>query len=151
MKTIKVKPVEIIGECQANLTLEDEFQIRGVMLENPRQSSLCLMALSHLPPIVIQLQRETRCFTHVTCPDCLGRLESENRVVFLLGHADKWELCQAISAYERLCGECEEPKLARHLKEEALRHQNQGEYSLALHKMTAALEALKQAILKKEV
>jgi hypothetical protein len=151
MRTIKVKPVEITGECQANLTLEDEFQIRGVILENPRQSNLCLIALSHLPPIVTQLQRETRCFTHFTCPDCMSHLEPEMRVVFLLGHADKWDLCQVRSAYDRLCGECDEPELARRLKEEALYHQDQGEYPQALHKMTAALEALERAFPKQEV
>ena len=151
MRTIKIKPVEIIGNCAAHLTLDDEFQIEGVTLKNPRQSKICLRAISYFPPIVVQLQRETRCFTHFTCPDCLSHLEPGHRVVFLLGHLDKWELCQAMSAYDRLCGECEEPEPARQLRDEALRHQDQGEYAQALQKMTAAVEALKRAIPKEEV
>jgi uncharacterized repeat protein (TIGR04076 family) len=151
VRTINVKPVEIAGNCRANLSLEDEFQIRGMQLENPRQSKLCLQALSHLPPVVTQLQRETHCFAHVMCSDCLSRRGPENGVLFLLGHADKWELCQAMSAYDRLCGECEEPQATRQLKAEAIQHLDRDEYSQAVHKMKAALEALKQAIALEEV
>jgi uncharacterized repeat protein (TIGR04076 family) len=151
VRTINVKPVEIAGNCRANLTVEDEFQIRGMQLENPRQSRLCLQALSHLPPIVTQLQRETHCFAHVICSDCLSRQGLENGVVFLLGHADKWELCQAISAYDRLCGKCEEPQTTRQLKAEAIQHLDRDEYSQAVQKMKAALEALKRAIALEEV
>jgi uncharacterized repeat protein (TIGR04076 family) len=151
VRTINVKPVEIAGNCRANLTVEDEFQIRGMQLENPRQSRLCLQALSHLPPIVTQLQRETHCFAHVICSDCLSRQGLENGVVFLLGHADKWELCQAISAYDRLCDEREEPQTTRQLKAEAIQHLDRDEYSQAVQKMKAALEALKRAIALEEV
>jgi hypothetical protein len=113
MKTIKVKPVEIIGDCRANLTLDDEFQIKGMRLENPRQSNLCFLALAHLPPVVAQLQAGNFFFAHVCCPDCVSRLECEHRVTFLLGHADKWELCQAMSEYRRLCRQVgEEPERA---------------------------------------
>lgn len=144
MKTIKVKPVEITGNCRANLTLDDEFQIEGMRLENPRQSSLCFLALGHFPPIVSQLQSENHFLAHVVCPDCLSRLDQENRVVYLLGHADKWELCQAISEYRRLCGECEEPEVAKQLRVEATQHQNRGEYAEATRKMAAALAELKR-------
>ena len=146
MRTINIKPVEIIGNCRANLTLDDEFQVDGVRLINPRQSNICLGALSHLVPIVQQLQRETRCFAHAICPDCLSPVEPETRAVFLLGHADKWELCQALSAYDRWCGECQEPDLARRLKEEAIQHQRRDEYSKAVEKMQAALEELKRVM-----
>jgi len=147
VRTINVKPVEIAGNCRANLTVEDEFQIRGMQLENPRQSRLCLQALSHLPPIVTQLQRETHCFAHVICSDCLSRQGLENGVVFLLGHADKWELCQAISDYCRLCRECAaEPVSARRLTMEALRYQKEGDFEKATEKMTAAVSELKRVV-----
>lgn len=145
MRTINIKPVEIIGHCRANLTLDDEFQIEGVKLENPKKSNLCAFALSYVPPIVMQLQRERRFFAHASCMDCT-RLARENRVSFLLGHADKWELCQAISEYDRLCGRCEEPEVARRLKEEAIQHQDRDEYSEATRKMKAALEELKRVV-----
>ena len=145
MKTINVTPVEIIGNCRANLRLGDQFQITGMNLKNPQQSNLCFLALGHFPPIIAQLQKGKRFFAHLSCPDCLSRLDQENGVVFLLGHADKWALCQAHSAYSRLCGACDEPEVARQLKAEACRCQKQGDYTLATQKMTAALEALKQA------
>ena len=146
MKTINVRPVEISGRCRANLTLDDEFQIRGTRLENPRQSNLCCLALAHLPPIISQLQRENHFFAHVCCPECLSLPDRENRVVFLLGHADKWELCQAISKYRRLCRQYgEEPQAARQSKAAASQYQKQGDYSTALEEMSAALEQLKGA------
>ena len=145
MKTINVKPVELIGNCRANLTLGDEFQIRGMNLENPNQSNICFLALGHFPPIVSQLQSGNHFFAHVTCPDCLSRLDRENRVVYLLGHADKWELCQALSTYDRLCRQyAEEPEVARELRAVAIQYQDQGEYSKATQKMKAALEELKR-------
>lgn len=100
MRTIKVKPVEIIGHCRANLTLDDEFQIEGTALVNPRQSNVCISALSHLPPIISVLQRGRRLYAHTACQECTG-LGRENRVVFLLGHADKWGLCQMLSEHRR--------------------------------------------------
>lgn len=154
MKIINVKPVELIGSCRAKLTLDDEFQIKGMNLENLRGSKLCFLALGHLPPIISQLQRGDQFFAHATCPDCLSRLDRENCVVFLLGHADKWALCQAISEYRRLCrhvqhvedpGRAKEPETSRQLKIAAIRYQKQGEYSKAAQKMTAAVEELKRA------
>ena len=101
MHTINVKPVQIIGHCRARLTPDDEFQVAGVNVVNPQQSAICIRALSYLPPAIRQLQRGTRFFTHVTCPDCTT-LKQQNCVVFLLGHADKWMLCQQLSKYDRL-------------------------------------------------
>jgi hypothetical protein len=167
MKTINVRPVELIGNCRAHLTPDDEFQIQGMKLENPRQSNLCFLALSHFPPIVSQLQRGKCFFAHVACPDCLARLEQENRVVFLLGHADKWTLCQAISEYRRLetrfleeTGSLtqgrplaglvrplggKEPEISGQLRIAAIQDLKQGEYGKATQKMLAALEELKRA------
>lgn len=144
MRTINIRPVEIIGRCPADLTPGDEFQIKGMRLENPKRSNLCFLALSHFLMMIWQLQSESRFFSHASCPGCTMRLDQENRVVFLLGHADKWELCQAISEYRRLCREREESERARELKVEAIEHQNRGEYAKALQRMKAALEELKR-------
>jgi hypothetical protein len=147
MRTIKVKPVEIIGQCRANLSPDDEFEIEGMRLKNLEPCNLCFLALGQLPPIISQLQCGKHFFAHATCPDCQSRLDKENHVVFLLGHADKLELCQAISEYCRLCRACEkEPVVSRRLTAEALRYQNQGDYSTATQKMTAALAELKRVI-----
>lgn len=148
MQTINVKPVEIIGRCRANLTLDDEFQIKGMRLENPQHSNLCFLALAHLPPAVAQLQADNYFFAHVCCPDCLSRLDCEHRVTFLLGHADKWELCQAISEYRRLSKQFgEEPELAHELEELAIRYQKRGEYAKAVETMTEAVAELKRILI----
>jgi hypothetical protein len=144
MRTIYVKPVEIIGNCRANLTLDDEFQIIGMKLENPRQSHLCFMALGHFPSIISQLQQDNHFYAHAICPECLSHLGIENRVTFLLGHADKWELCQAISEYHRLWKQRPESEIARQLRQEAAQHQKQGKYAEATQKIKAALAELKR-------
>ena len=147
MKTIKIKPVEIIGNCRANITFDDEFQIEGMRVKSTGPCNLCFMALGNLPPIVSQLQCGNHFFAHASCPDCLSDIDHPNHVVFLLGHADKWELCQAISEYCRLCRNCAtEPVSTRRLTTEALRYQKEGDYENATLKMTAALAELKRIV-----
>lgn len=146
MRTIKIKPVEITGICRANLTLDDEFQIKGVGLENPRQSRICIHALGHFPPIILQLQRGHHFFAHATCPDCLALQNGENCVLFLLGRADKWDLCQVMSEYRRLCEQYPEPETARQLRIKATQHQKRGEFSEATRRMKSALAELKRLI-----
>jgi hypothetical protein len=145
MKTILLKPVEIIGRCPANMSPDDVLQIKGMNLLNPEEHNACFLALSHFPPMVWQLQSESRFFSHASCPGCTSELEQENRVVFLLGHEDKWDLCQVISKYLKLRKKVGETKEAMALRDEAIRLQNRGEYSEALDPMRRALEELKRA------
>jgi hypothetical protein len=144
MKRVRIKAVEVIGRCPADLTPEDQFEIAGMRLENPGGSGLCFLALSHVPISLWQLQSEARFFAHATCPGCITRREEENRVTFLLGHADKWELCRRISAYLTLSRQGEEPERARRLKEAAIEHQERGEWGEATERMGAALKAFER-------
>jgi hypothetical protein len=112
-------------------------------LENPNGNPICFLALSHLPVSTWQLQSGSRFFAHSSCPGCITDLDNENRVVFLLGHEDKWELSKTISEYLRLSKRYEEPEQALQLKTEAINHQNNREFPQALNKMIAALEVLK--------
>ncbi len=147
MKTIKIKPVEIIGNCRAGISLADEFQIEGMRLKISGPCNLCFLALSNFGPIVSQLQCGNHFFAHANCPDCLSDIDHPNHVVFLLGHADKWELCQAISDYCRLCRDCaSEPVSAQRLTMEALRYQKEGDFAKATEKMTAAVTELKRVV-----
>ncbi|MFQ5575412.1 MAG: tetratricopeptide repeat protein [Anaerolineae bacterium] len=146
MNTITIKPVEITGNCRANLTPDDEFYITGMALENPCQSRLCYLALGHFPPIIAQLQQGSQFYAHAACPDCLSRPDRENCVTFLLGHADKWELCRAISDYHRLRRRYPEPETARHLRAQAIRRQQQGQYAEAVQTMQAALAEMKSSL-----
>ena len=146
MKTILLKPVEIIGHCPAGLMPTDELKISGMNLTNPEQSRICFLALSHFPPSIWQLQSESRFFSHVTCPGCITDMDHENRVVFLLGHEDKWDLCLVISDYLNLSHQYGEPTRAICLKEQAIRLQNQGLHSKALRPMREAVKELKRAV-----
>jgi hypothetical protein len=144
MRIINVKPVEIVGACPAGLKLTDEFQIAGMRLENPGNSTLCLLAVSQIPigQGIWQLQTGEGFFSHVTCPGCIRGPERENRVVLLLGHADKWQLCQAISRYLSLRQKYGEPESAVKLRNVAIGQQNRGDYSAATETMKAAVEEL---------
>lgn len=146
MNTINIKPVLIIGDCPAGLTLNDQFQVEGMGVVNPEGSTLCFLAIAQMPvgQGVWQLQSGVRFFSHFSCPGCTSHLDAENRVVFLLGHADKWELCQHISEYLRLCKQYSEPEEAKQFKEAAILHQNRGEYAEATRQMELALQALKK-------
>ncbi|HEX7542299.1 MAG TPA: hypothetical protein VF352_09225 [Anaerolineales bacterium] len=146
MKMINIRPVEIIGSCPAHLTQGDEFQIDELKLVNSGNVRICFLAISHLPPSVWQLQSEGRFFAHVSCPGCTRQLAEENRVVFLLGHTDKWDLCQAISEYRRLTRERPEPESAQQLRTQAMQAQCDGDFSQAALKMKAALDELKKRI-----
>jgi len=150
VKTIRIRPIELIGHCPARLSLNDGFQVAGMNLENPQGSRLCFLAFSHFPMTVWQLQSESRFFSHASCPGCISRLEEENRVVFLLGHSDKWSLCQVISEYLRLCRRVKEPDAAARLKAEAIQHQENHEFAAAEQKMQLALTELKRAVAKAE-
>ena len=145
MKALLVRPVEIMGCCPAALTLESEFQIDGMNLTQADGFSVCFLAVRHFPPSVWQLQGGSRFFAHISCPGCTTCLEKENRVIFLLGHADKWELCQAISEYRRIVRQHPESKKARQLRLEAMQAQADGDFSLATRKMLAASSTFKQA------
>jgi hypothetical protein len=147
MKTINIKPIQILGICPAGLMLEDEFQIDGMRLENPNGSKICFLALSQIPigQGIWQLQSEERFFSHVSCPSCTLRPDQENRVTFLLGHTDKWKLCQLISEYLILSKLHGESVAARQAKEEAIAYQNQGDYLQASQQMENALEELKRS------
>ena len=145
MKTILLKPVEIIGRCPANLSPDDVLQIKGMKLENPGMNNVCFLALSHIPPMVWQLQSESRFFSHASCPGCTSELEQENRVIFLLGHEDKWDLCQVISDYLKHRKQFGETKRSAVLRDEAIRLQDQGNYAEALHPMREALKELQRA------
>lgn len=144
MKKVKITPVAFIGNCPANLDEEDEFQILGLNVENPGQHKLCFLAFTHFPIMVWQLQSEERFFSHASCPGCTSGMDEENRVVFLLGHADKWGLSQAISEYLSLLKRRREPEEAKLLKEEAIRHQERNEYTEASEKMHLALEIMRE-------
>ena len=146
MSVVAVCPVEVIGSCPAGITTTDEFEIADMALLNPAGHRVCFMAVAQLPigQGVWQLQSGERFFSHVSCPGCSSDPERENRVVFLLSHADKRELSHAISEYLRLWRRHVEPDTARRLKEEAIHFQSRGDYTAAARHMASAVEQMRR-------
>ncbi len=109
-----------------------------------RMEKGCFLAVSHFPVSIWQLQHNDQFFAHVSCPGCTTELENENRIIFLLGHADKWELAQLISEYRRLTRKTTEPGMAIRLRLEAMQAQTEGDFSRAAYKMKLALNEVKR-------
>jgi len=143
MNRLKIKPVEINGVCPAQLELDSEFDIMDKRLENPVASPICFLAFSHLPISVWQLQSGERFFAHVSCPGCITDMEHENRVIFLLGHSDKWQLSQLISAYLSSSKQWGETAKAKQYKDEAIILQGKQDFAGAATLMEQAVAALK--------
>ena len=146
MTIIKIKPIRVTGQCRANLTLNDEVQIRGVNVENPGQNRMCYNAFSHFAPTIATLQRGKQFSAVMTCPDCILQEQNGACVDFLLGHADKWKLCEAMAEYRQLCEHCLEPELARRLRTAATQNQQCGEFAAATNKMEAAVTIMREAV-----
>lgn len=140
---INIKPVEIIGNCPAQLRLSDLIQIEDLKIINSQNCGLCFLALNHIPILIWKLQSNLSFFAHSSCPGCTLSLQAENRVIFLLGHRDKWDLCQYISEYRRLGRMYGESTDAKSLKEIAIQLQSKGQYLEATLQMEVALKELK--------
>lgn len=145
MQRIQISPVEIIGNCPAELKVGDVLQIEGMRIINPEKNKLCFLMLSQIPNVIWQLQSDQRFFSHVSCPGCTLSLQMENRVVLLLGHADKWELCQLISEYRRLIKLRGENQRATKLIERAIQLQNESQFTKATKVMRQAIDAVHES------
>ncbi len=139
------QPVEIHGTCPAGLTISHRWAVRGMSLvaASVDDGRICLAATSHWLPSLWQLQGGRRFFAHTSCPGCMVPGGSENRVVFLGGHADKWGLCRVISAYLRAVRVMGENEAARACKLRAMEMQDQGDYRGARRQMVQALRAVR--------
>lgn len=142
MQKISIKPVDIIGTCPISLGLNDLIQIEEMKVLNPDQNNICFLAICQFPPMIWQLQAGKRIFSHSSCPGCSSSLKNENRVIFLLGHVDKWNLCLSISRYLRLIKQQGEPDKAKRLKLEAIEYQNSNDFDLALKRMNEAIKII---------
>ena len=144
----RIRVAAVRGACNARLEVGDTFQLESLSITPRGNDRVCFLAVSQLPigQGVWQLQSEERFFSHVSCPGCIAGPERENRVVFLLGHADRWRLCQLISEYLELSKSAGEPEAARQLSQEAIAHQKRGEYDEAAHKTELALQELRRAL-----
>ena len=91
-------PSRIFGTCPAGHRLGDEFVVEGTIVR-PVKGPLCYVALSAFTAQVTQIQRRERVTSHLSCPGCSFNSNKENRVIFVLGREDAWELSQKYSEY----------------------------------------------------
>lgn len=88
---LRVSPSRIFGKCPAGHQIGDEFTVDGTVV-NSLKGPICYVALSVFTSQVSQIQRDGRVTSHLSCPGCSFNSEMENRVVFVLGSEEAWEL-----------------------------------------------------------
>lgn len=116
MKAIRVKPIEIIGECPLGISFKDEFIIENLGIKNPKKSKLCFLAISHLYYGIWGIQNNQVLVNHSSCPGCTNDLESENRISFLIAFPENWKLGEKITKYYEIIQQIDEPEDARKLR-----------------------------------
>ncbi len=145
---LRAEAVEVLGVCPAGLSVGEEFPVGGAGADGLTVTPgavrpVCVWAAGAFAPTVWQLRAGSRFFGHASCPGCTIDPAHENRVVFLLGHADKWDLCRLISEYLRLRRDHGEPPSAAALSTRAMAHQEGGDFAAAAEAMRQAVEALR--------
>ena len=145
MKTIRVKPVEIIGECPIGISFKDEFLIEGIEIKNPKKSKICFLAISHLYYGIWGIQNNQVLINHSTCPGCINNLESENRISFLMAFPENWKLGEKITKYNEIIQQIEESEVAKKLRLKAEAHLigEKMNYDLALKGIKMATKIIK--------
>ena len=78
--------------------MDDQLVIDETVVYSVR-GPLCYIALSAFTQQVTEIRRRERVTSHISCPGCSSNLDQENRVVFVLGNEDAWNLSKKFSAY----------------------------------------------------
>ncbi|MFW9922851.1 MAG: hypothetical protein ACFFDW_06125 [Candidatus Thorarchaeota archaeon] len=146
MKPIRVKPIEIIGECPLTISFCDEFYVEGTEIRNPRNSTLCLLSITHLYEGIWAIQGNQALIMHCSCPGCIKDLNKENRVSFMLGFEENWIVGEIINKYNKLLKKYKEPEDAKklRLKAEAFLIGEKKDLEKALQGLKTALKMYKK-------
>ena len=91
-------PSRIFGKCPAGHQIGDEFIIDGTVVQAVK-GPICYVAMSAFTDQVTQIKRGERVTSHLSCPGCCFDSDQNNRVVFVLGSEDAWELSKKYSEY----------------------------------------------------
>jgi uncharacterized repeat protein (TIGR04076 family) len=126
---VRIGPSRIFGACPAGYRISDEFIIDGTNVSVVK-GPICYVALSAFTAQVTQIQREQRATSHLSCPGCSFDSKQDNRVIFVLGSEEAWNLSRKFSKYnwarldgratkisERHCDLCWKLTQARKYKE----------------------------------
>lgn len=98
MTRIRAAPSRIIGECPAGHQMGDEMIIDGTVI-HVLEGPICHVAMSAFTDQVTQIQRHERVTSHLSCPGCCFDSGRENRVIFVLGSENAWNLSKKYSKY----------------------------------------------------
>ena len=135
-------PSRIFGTCPAGHQTGDEFMIEGTIVR-PVKGPICYVALSAFTVQVTQIQRRERVTSHLSCPGCSFDSNKENRVVFVLGHEDAWELSRKYSEYNWARIDGRETKTSQRYRDLCWKLTQEGNYTDAERAIEQAINHLK--------
>lgn len=135
---VRIGPSRIFGRCPAGYRVGDEFIIDGTNVSVVK-GPICYVALSAFTAQVTQIQRQQRTTSHLSCPGCSFDSKQDNRVVFVLGSEETWNLSKKFSEYNwgRLDGRS--TKTSKHYCDLCWRLTQAGKYEEAEQAIEKAL------------
>lgn len=141
---VRAGPSRIFGKCPAGHQIGDEFIIDGTIVQVVK-GPICHVAMSAFTDQVTQIQRCERVTSHLSCPGCGFHSTLDNRVVFVLGSEDAWQLSKKYSAYNwgRLDGR--ETKTSGRYRDLCWKLTQAGNYAEAERAIEKAIKHLKRA------
>jgi len=95
---VHAAPSRIFGKCPAGLRKGDELVIAETTV-TASKGPICYVAMSSFTDQVTQIQRRERVTSHLSCPGCGFGSNQDNRVVFVLGSENAWNLSKKYSEY----------------------------------------------------
>ncbi len=139
---VRIGPSRIFGKCPAGFQINDEFIIDGTNVSAVK-GPICYVALSAFTAQVTQIQRQQRTTSHLSCPGCSFNKKQDNRVVFVLGSEETWNLSRMYSKYNwaRLDGRA--TKTTKHFCDLCWKLTQARKYKEAEQAIEKALENLK--------
>jgi uncharacterized repeat protein (TIGR04076 family) len=142
MMIVFASPSRIFGTCPAGHQTGDEFMIEGTIVR-PVKGPICYVALSAFTVQVTQIQRRERVTSHLSCPGCSFNSHKENRVVFVLGHEDAWELSRKYSVYNWARIDGRETMISQRYRDLCWKLTQEGNYTDAERAIEQAIKHLK--------
>jgi len=139
---VLASPSRISGKCPAGHQIGDEFMIERTIVR-PVKGPICHVALSAFTDQVTQIQRRERVTSHLSCPGCSFNSDKENRVVFVLGREDAWELSKKYSEYNWARIDGRETKTSQRYRDLCWKFTQEGNYTEAERAIEQAIKHLK--------
>jgi len=139
---VLASPSRISGKCPAGHQIGDEFMIERTIVR-PVKGPICHVALSAFTDQVTQIQRRERVTSHLSCPGCSFNSDKENRVVFVLGCEDAWELSKKYSEYNWARIDGRETKTSQRYRDLCWKFTQEGNYTEAERAIEQAIKHLK--------